>query len=197
MADVDFQALASGVKNGKPGAMLELWESVRRFVHMKARERIEKCYQYQVYVTFDDLTQSGFLAVIDAAEKYSPDPDNDGNETNRYLALLNLTLKTRWGELYGIKTSKRDALQYSESLDAPAVRDDPESPSIADATPDESAALAFMGIEYSDFLEYCQRVIRAALDSLPEEQAIAIRLHYLNGMTLDSIAIAIQEEFAN
>lgn len=52
MADVDFQALASDVKKGKPGAMLELWESVRRFVHMKARERIEKYYQYQVYVTF-------------------------------------------------------------------------------------------------------------------------------------------------
>ena len=188
MADVDYRMLATDVKEGKPGAMLKLWEAVQRFVAMKARKQIEQYYQYQVYVTLDDLMQSGFIAVVDAAERYVPDPDVKSNETNRYLALLDFTLKTRWRELYGVRSSKRDALQYSDSLDAPAFRDDPESPSIADATPDESAAIAFMDIEYKDFLEYCRRVIGAALDSLPEEQAGAIRLHYLKGMTLDSIA---------
>lgn len=53
---------------------------------------------------------------------------------------------------------------------------------------DDGAALAFMGVEYADFLDYCRREIRAALDTLPPEYAALLRLHYLEGRTLETVA---------
>lgn len=54
--------------------------------------------------------------------------------------------------------------------------------------PDDGAALAFMGVEYADFLNYCRREIGAALDTLPPEYAVLLRLHYLEGRTPEEAA---------
>lgn len=69
-----------------------------------------------------------------------------------------------------------------------AHRDDPEGETVGDLLPDDGAALAFMGVEYADFLDYCRREIRAALDTLPPEYAALLRLHYLEGRTLETVA---------
>lgn len=37
---MDVEELAAKVKDKEPGAMLELWEAVRRFVEAKARNRV-------------------------------------------------------------------------------------------------------------------------------------------------------------
>jgi len=41
-----------------------------------------------------------------------------GQEDASFLSVLRLTLKTRFAEESGIRTKKRDALQYAESADA-------------------------------------------------------------------------------
>ena len=69
---MDLEELAAQVKAGEPGAVLELWEAVSRFVEMKARERTRAGSR----VPLEDLTQAGFLAVLDAADKYDPDKEN-------------------------------------------------------------------------------------------------------------------------
>lgn len=48
----------------------ELWEAVRRFVELKARDRarVPGCRAQA-----DDLIQSGFLAVLDTAARYEPE----------------------------------------------------------------------------------------------------------------------------
>lgn len=171
--------LAAQVKAGEPGAMLELWEAVRRFVEMKARKQARAGCR----VPLEDLIQAGFLAVLDAADKYDP-----GKENASFLSLLAFTLRSRWAEEARIRTSKRDTLQYAGSLDAPAVAGDEDSAPAVDLVADEGAALAFSGVEYRDFLRYCRRLICAALDTLPEVQAAVIRLHYLEGQTLEDAA---------
>lgn len=57
-------------------------------------------------------------------------------------------------------------------------------PTVGELLPDDGAALAFMGVEYVNFLDYCRREIQAALDTLPPEYAALLRLYYLEGKTL-------------
>lgn len=176
---MELEELAAQVKAGEPGAVLELWEAVRRFVEMKARERARAGSR----VPLEDLTQAGFLAVLDAAEQYDPDRGNAS-----FLSLLSLKLWKRWDEEAGTRTTRRDALQYAESLDAPAVAGDEDSAPAVDLIADEGAALAFTGVEYLDFLDYCRRVIATALDTLPAAQSAVLRLHYLEGRSLEAAA---------
>lgn len=174
-----LDGLATQVKAGEPGAVLKLWEAVRRFVEMKARERTRAGGR----VSFDDLTQAGFLAVLDAADQYDP-----GRENASFLSLLCFTLRSRWAEEAGTRTTRRDALQYADSTETAAYQDDPGGPTVGELLLDSGAALAFIGVEYADFLDYCRRLIGAALDTLPAEYAALLRLHYLKGRTLEEAA---------
>lgn len=176
---MELEELAAQVKAGEPGAVLELWEDVRRFVEKEARRRagVGSC------APLDDLRQAGFLAVLDAAERYDPDRGNAS-----FLSLLCFTLRKRWAEEAGTRSTRRDALQYADSLDAPAVAGDEDSDHAVDLLPDGGAALAFMGVEYADFLDYCRRLIRAALETLPPAQGALLRMHYLEGRSLEYAA---------
>lgn len=176
---MELEELAAQVKAGEPGAMLELWEAVRRFVEMKARDRARAGGR----VPLDDLIQAGFLAVLDAVEKYDP-----GKENASFLSLLSFTLRIRWAEEAGTRTTRRDALRYADSLDAPAVAGEEDSAPAADFIADDGAALAFLSVEYRDFLRYCRRMICTALCTLPEKQAAVIRRYYLEGRTLEEAA---------
>ena len=77
-------------------------------------------------------------------------------------------------------------LQYAESMDAPAYED---GPAVEDTVPNRGAALAFAGVEYGDLLDYCRRIIGAAMGSLPPAQAVIVRLHYLDSLTLEDTAL--------
>ena len=176
---MELEELAAQVKAGEPGAMLELWKAVRRFVEMKAGDRARAGSR----VPLEDLTQAGFLAVLDAAEQYDP-----GKENASFLSLLCFTLRNRWADEAGTRSTRRDALQYADSLDAPAVAGDEDSDHAVNLLPDDGAALAFVGVEYADFLDHCRRVIAAALDTLPPAQGAILRLHYLVGRSLEDAA---------
>lgn len=160
------------------GAMLELWEAVRRFVEVKAKDRAHRCR-----VPLDDLRQDGFLAVLDAVELYDTE-----RERVSFLSLLSFMLQKRFAEEMGVKSSKRDALQYADSIDGPAFPDEPDGPTVGESLADDGAALAFSGVEYTDFLDYCRGIIGAALDTLTDAQAALLRLHYLEGRSLEAAA---------
>lgn len=175
----NLDKLAHRLKTGEPGAALELWEAVRWFVELKARRRAAApgCRSQT-----DDLTQAGFLAMLETAAQYEP------GEGKSFLSALSFSLLKAFAAEEGIRTTRRDALQYADSTEAAAHRDDPEGETVGDLLPDDGAALAFMGVEYADFLDYCRREIRAALDTLPPEYAALLRLHYLEGRTLETVA---------
>ena len=175
----ELDTLALKVRGRESGAMLELWGAVRRFVVMLARRRAASpgCR-----TTVEDLTQAGFLAVITTADQYEPGAGHS------FIQALSFSLRKVFAEESGTRSTKRDALQYADSTETAAYWDDPEGPTVGELLPDDGAALAFMGVEYVDFLEYCRREIRAALDTLPPEYAALLRLHYLEGKTLEEAA---------
>lgn len=177
---MELEELAARVKAGEPGAALKLWEAVRRFVETKARDRVRAAPGCCVEVC--DLTQAGFLAVVETAERFEP------GQGYGFLHALGYRLKNAFAEATGTRSTKRDAIQYADSIEATADRNDPDGLTLSELIPDEGAALAFVGVEYADFLSYCRGVIGAALDSLTPAQARIIRLHYLRGMTLEAAA---------
>lgn len=170
--------LAARVKAGESGAALKLWEAVQGFVVLKARERARAWSR----APLDDLIQDGFMAVLDTAARYAP------GEGKSFLQALAFSLRKAIAAEEGIRSTRRDALKYADSLDAPAVVGDEDSAPAVELIADEGAALAFVGVEYADFLSYCRGMIGAALDSLTPAQARIIRLHYLRGMTLEAAA---------
>lgn len=176
---MELGELAADVKAGKEGAMFELWEAVRRFVVKKAEQRAARpgCR-----VPAEDFIQAGFFAMLDAAEAYDPEREHG------FLKLLAFTLKKRFAEEQGIRSSKRDALFYAGSADVPAVWDDPEGPTVAEVILDKIAELPFLDVEYADFLEYCRGTIDAALATVSPRQAEIIRAHYSGGVTLEGVA---------
>ncbi len=177
MTRQEFTVAVRAVQAGEPGATLKLWEGARRFV-AKAAHRW--AHNSNGRTPHEDLMQAGFLAVLDAVERFDPE-----REDGSFLSVLRLTLKTRFAEESGIRTTRRDAIHYAESMDAPPYED---GPTVEDTIPDRSAALAFADVEYGDLLDYCRHIIGAALDSLPSAQAAIVRLHYLDGLTLDEVA---------
>lgn len=177
MTRQEYTAAVRAVQAGEPGATLKLWENVRRFV---AKAAHKWACNSNGRTPHENLMQAGFLAMLDAVEKFDPEREGGG-----FLSVLRLTLKTRFAEESGIRTTKRDALQYAESADAPAYED---GPAVADTVPDKGAALAFAEVEYGDFLDYCRRIIGAALDGLSPAQAAIVRQHYLDGLTLEDVA---------
>ena len=176
---MELEELAARVKAGEPGAMLELWEAVRRFVEVKARDRAKAT---GCCVEVCDLTQAGFLAMVKTAERF------ERGQGYGFLHALGYALRNAFAEATGTRSSKRDAIQYADSADEAAYRDDPDGPTVGELLQDEGADLAFAGVEYADFLTYCRGVIGLALDKLTPTQAAIIRLHYLKGWTLEEIS---------
>ena len=170
--------LAACVKTGEPEAALKLWEAVRRFVEMKARERARAGSR----APLDDLIQDGFLAVLDTAARYAP------GEGKSFLQVLSFSLRKAFSAEEGTRSTRRDALRYADSLDAPAVAGGEDRTPAVELIADDGAALAFTGVEYRDFLDYCRREICAALDTLPPGYAALQRLHYMEGRTLEEVA---------
>lgn len=175
----EFAATVTAVRAGERGATLKLWKDVRRFVSKAAYRWADNSGGR---IQHEDLMQAGFLAVLDAVERFDPERENGS-----FLSVLRFTLKTRFAEESSIRTTKRDALHYAESADAPVYRDE-EGLTVADIVPSGDANLAFAEVEYGDFLRYCRCIIGAALDSLTPVQADVVRLHYLDGLILDEVA---------
>ena len=167
-------------KTGDSVALLELWEAVKRFVEVKAKDCAARSS-----VPLDDLRQEGFFAVVDAVAHY--DSEREGGS---FLALLSFTLRKQFASAMGVRSSKRDALQYSDSIDAPAFPDgdNTDGPTIGDGIPDSRATLALFSVEYSDFMIYCRGMIEAALNTLTERQADLMRCRYLCGQSLEDAA---------
>lgn len=167
---------ARKAKEGERGAMLALWEGVSRFIEWRARKYAESPY---CRTTAEDLTQAGFFAMLDAVKLFEPE------RGTKFLTVLQWTLKKRFAEENGTRGTRRDALQFSGSLDEP--RDNGEKEAAPVEIEDGGAALAFMGVEYADFLTYCRGVINAALDTLNHRQRIIVKLYYLEGYTQEDI----------
>ncbi len=179
MNKMSNEELALKVKNGEQGAMLELWKTVHGFVEMQARKRsrLPVCS-----APFDDLVQAGFLAVVEAAQKY------EQGKGYGFLTALDFYLRNYFAKEDGIRGSKRDALKYASSLDIVLELEESSGSALVDFVEDENALSGFINAEYREFISYCRRLINAALESLSDQQAKAVQLYYYGGLSMEDVA---------
>jgi len=144
--------LALDAKAGSQAAQERLWLATHRFIEQQARKRLrlaDSCTR-QLY---DDLVQSGYLAMIDAVRVYHP-------ERGAFLTCLGYHLRNQFNEVLGLRTYKDDAMKRRpESLDAPITGADGEEYFISDAIADPDSEAAFEEVATADYGEYLSRGI--------------------------------------
>ena len=178
---MDTNQIAAAVKSGQADVMT-LWEAVRRFTHDRAY-RWERALGSRCGVTIDDLTQTGFLALLDALETWKP-------EAGAFLTWYGLRLKAAFSEATGQRTQrdKRDPLQNCTSLDMPVAESEGDALTLADTLPDPEAEQAIADIAERDRRQRLRRALYLALQTLPEAQRRAVAGRYLYGRKTDTRA---------
>lgn len=174
------EELASLVWAGERDRLPELWEQVERFVSMQAG-RCARALEGFGGVTAEDLYQSGYIALVAAANSYSPESGRS------FISWLALALKTAFAEAAGYRTTKRDMLERSTSLDAP-MKDGGDGGTLGDLIADPGAAQDIQDAEDRLYLEQLHNALEKALTGLPGNQADAIRRRYYAGQTLKQAA---------
>ena len=175
------EELAVLIQQGDDGLLPELWEQIRKFVVMKAGMYFDKL-EYKCGCELDDLVQSGYLGMIAAVKYFKPEAGY------KFLTFLDYTLKNAFREALGIRGSKRDWLNYSDSLDREIhnATDITLLDTIGDLKPGE-ADLGELVVE-----DVWNKELRAALDEamtvLSEKQHEVLTMRYYFGLSLAQIA---------
>lgn len=173
------EELAILIRNGDKSKLIELWEGVRSFVAKTARSYMV-IYDGRYGVEFDDLMQSGFLAMVAAAEGYEA-------KDAKFITWLTYHLKTAFAEAANRRTKgqKNNPLHNASSLYAPAPGTDDGETMLQDTIP---APDAFEEVEAKIYREQLRADLEAVLSTISTKCADVLRLHFFDGMELTEIA---------
>lgn len=173
------EELAVMIQNGERDKLPELWDQVERFVRFKAVRRSRSLDGFGG-VTWEDLYQSGYLALVAAVITYDP------KQGKSFIGLLDLTLKTAFADAGGYRSQKqsRDPLHRSGSLDAPLSGDEGDG-TLADITPALDDPIA--DAEERIYNEQLHKALADALQQLPPDEEAVIKAQYYQGRSLREI----------
>ena len=172
MEKAELNALAVRARDGNEETLLDLWNAVKGFVKKKAVYYAKNNIAGRT--TAEDLVQAGFFAVYDTVQAF------DETREKSFLTLLKYFLQKRFAEEAGVRTSRRDGLQYADST-AEALYSNEDSITLEDTLEDAGAAAELESVEYRDLVLYARRVILAALDGLPDGYRILVAAAALAG----------------
>lgn len=144
---------------------------MERFVRQQAR-RVSQTNG----ITEDDLSQSGYLALVAAVNSYDP------TQGMSFIGWLVLHLKTAFAKAGGWRSRKRDPLSTAYSLDAPVNED---GATLGDL---QSGPGGLEEAEDQIWREQLHEALERALAALPEEQSDTLRRRYYRRQTLDQVA---------
>ena len=175
------EELVAEIQAGSIGLMGQLWEQVEGLIKWKANRImtvLEGCPGRGV--EFEDLYQSGYLAMVAAVNTY--DPTAGGN----FATWLMYHLKSAFAEATGYRTQKgcQEPLNNYLSLDTP-LTDDADSDSLMDLIADPSGQNGIISAEDALYREQLHDAMEEALSAIPEQYADALRLRYYDGLSLN------------
>lgn len=176
----ELNALAVRARDGSGETLLDLWNAVKGFVKKKAVYYAKN--HTAGMTTAEDLVQAGFFAVYDTVQAF------DETREKSFLTLLKYFLQKRFAEEAGVRTSRRDGLQYADST-AEALYSNEDSIALEDTLEDTGAAAELESVEYRDLVLYARRVILAALDGLPDGYRVLLTEHYFHNVPLVAAAL--------
>ena len=178
------EELAELVQEGNDGLIPQLWEQVQVYVRRKA-ETAMRSIPPEHGVEVDDLAQSGYFALLEAVATF-----DRGKGT--FLCWLEKYLKTEFAVAGGYRTSRRDPLNLSTSIDQPVSSvfpvssDDSDGETFAETIPDETDSYA--DIEEQIYMEQLHAALDSAVDGLPSTQREVIRGRYWQGKSLRNLS---------
>lgn len=168
------------IQNGEHDYIGQLWEQVNGLVKWKAGHIIAP-YECIHGIEFDDLINTGFLAMVAAVAGYSPDK---GTFSNWFIYYL----QTKFAEVTGYRTVKgqREPLNNALSFSY-AVGEDSDT-DFGEFQPDPVAAADMDAVEEAEFQNQLHVALEVELLRLPAEFREILRLHYYDGLNLRDIA---------
>ena len=177
------EELVALIQAGERDRLPELWDQVERFVARQANRLLITMGDRAAAhgLEFNDLYNSGYVALVAAADSYGPEAGA------LFITWFAMHLKTAFAETGGWRTSKRDPLTKSTSLDAPINVGDEEADALGDFIPDPAAAQAFQDVEERLYREQLHAALERALDTLEADEEAVIRARYYQGRTLEEI----------
>lgn len=167
------------IQQGNTDLYNELWENIKGLILVYANKFIithnEKCIANGV--TYEDLTQSGFIALTNAVKDYNPNKD--------YLLSSYLTfhLKTVYNELLGRRTSKRDVLEICTTLNIPAG--DENDTELINTVADDTNP--YEALEERIFQSELSDALHRSIDTLPDNLKAVINARYFDKLTYAQI----------
>lgn len=176
------EELVAEVQSGARERLPELWAQVEKFVDMKAGQQV-RTLKGVGGVEVEDLRQSGFLALVTAADTYDPAAGK------AFVGWLAWHLQSEFAVAGGYRSIKqgRDPIHRAGTLDAPTRGDDlNDGDPLAELLPDPAAEAAFEAVEDRDWLDRIRAAVDIALAQLPEDQRTAVREKFWDGRAVDS-----------
>mgnify|MGYP003292885803 CR=1 FL=1 len=167
------------IQAGKTELLGELWEQAEGVVKWKANRVMTGNMRG---VTFADLHQSGYVAMVEAVGYFTPD-----NGAAFSTCLLN-RLRTVFAEITGYRTKsgQNEPLNNSLSLDRP-VDDEGDGATFGEFVADPAATAQLQTMEEKIWHKQLQEAMETALSALPERCAEVLRMRYYQGLTLSEI----------
>lgn len=179
LRDEQQKKLAVRIQSGETDLLAELWQSVERLVAAKAR-RLLAAMGDSNWIEFDDLYNSGFLALCAAVEHYKP-------ETGEFVPWFLLHLKNFFAEATGYRTKRGrlDPLRNAVSLSTP-IWDEEDGATLGDVTADPTATVE--KVEDAIYLEHLRAALHDAMDCLPENLRDVLECRYWENLPVQKIA---------
>jgi RNA polymerase sigma factor (sigma-70 family) len=173
------EELAQCIQQGERDKLPELWEQVNRFVSMTAGKCIRSLGD-RASVTVDDLINSGYIAMVAAAETYNPE------QGMKFIGWLAFHLKSAFAEAgaYRSKRQRLDPIHSATSLDLP-IGENEDGGTLSDLVADPCDP--YEEAERRVFLEQLHGEMVTALDALPELERGVIERRYYGGDTLTAL----------
>ncbi len=175
------EEIAVRIQAGEIELMGQLWAGVEQLVKWKAN-RVSNAIGYNCGVDFDDLYQSGYLAMVEAVETYEFGKGS-------FTTWLMLHLKTAFAEATGYRTVKgrSEPLNNAMSLDKP-LDNDPDGASFGDLVPDPRATASMVAVEEKLWREQLHKGMEGVLSELSPEQSTVLRCRYYECQTQEMVA---------
>lgn len=181
--DATNEELASQAKTGDRAALAALWEQNRgllavlfRRLYIRAGARVT-----QAGVTWEDVEQCGFLAIVQAAQVY--EPQRGHADSHRFSGYA---VKRVFFELIGFQTerTKREPLNRACSLDEPVTGEDGSETPRGELTPDHAAEQDFENTERRVYCEQLRHALDTEIAKLSPIQQEAVRSRFYENLTL-------------
>lgn len=177
------EELAVLIQAGQQELMAQLWEQTERFIKMMAARLVRKLKPCNG-VGFDDLVQSGYLALVEAAKRF------DIERGFSFLTLLRLTLKGAFAECAGYRreAQKNNPLngEFTASMDAPFNKE--ADSTLHDITSNDPKPFHDSETDIRIFHEQLHEAVEDVFAMIGPEYSEVLKKRFFEGQTLKQIS---------